>query len=279
MTFQPKRILCAVDLREPSKQIVEWAAALAGKLGGKVEFVHADWWEAPPYFFPGQIASLKEQAKENQEALRSKLAELTAGVEVPHEVNIVEGHPAAVILERAVASGAELIVMGSHGRTGFSRLRLGSVAEDMIHAAPCPVLVVRNAAARERVTVRNVVCPVNFTPLAKKTLEAAANIAAAFQAKLWVVHALESGGRAEVKREELCAWIPENVRGSCQLSEVIREGSAAEQLVLFAKEKRADLIVLGAQHQAFLEFTNIGTTTERVMRHSTSSVLVIPSGR
>jgi nucleotide-binding universal stress UspA family protein len=279
MSFQPKRILCAVDLREPSKEIARWGAEIASRLHGKVEFIHADWWEVPPYFFPGQIAALKEQAKENQEKLRAKLAELTSGLSVAHEVSVVEGHPGAIILERAAASGAELIVMGSHGRTGFSRLRLGSVAEDVVHSARCPVLVVRSGAVGAHGAVRNVVCPVNFTPLAKKTLEIAADFAAAFRARLWVVHALESLGGDTMKRDELCAWIPENVRGSCELSEAVREGSAAEQIVFFAQEKKADLIVLGAEHQTFLEFTTIGTTTERVMRHSTSSVLVIPSER
>jgi nucleotide-binding universal stress UspA family protein len=276
MKFGPKRILCAVDLREPSKRIVEWAEAIARAYGSRIELVYADWWEAPRYFTPGQIGQLEAQAMANREILLAQLRELGRGSGTAHEIKALEGEPAAAILERAQATGTELIVMGSHGRSGFSRLRLGSVAEDVIHEASCPILVVKSPENAEAVGARNVVCPVNFTHGARQTLEAAASVAAAFQAELWVVHALESGAKTEIKREELCAWIPESVRGNCKVNEVVREGNAAEQILLFAKEKRADLIVMEADHQPFLELTTIGTTTERVMRHSPSTVLVIP---
>lgn len=279
MTFEPKRILCAVDLREPSRQIIEWSRQMAQGYGATVELVYVDWWEAPRYFTPGQIASLTAQVEANRQTLMGRLNELGSAIGAPHEMNILQGDPGAAILERAAASGAGLVIMGSHGRTGFSRLRLGSVAEDVAREARCPVLVVRHAPRGNRDEPRNVICPVNFTALARKTLEAAASVAAALRARLWVVYSAEERSEAHGKREELCAWIPDELRGKCQLTEVVREGNAAEQIVLLAREKDADLIVLGAERQPFLEFTTIGSTTERVIRHSASSVLMIPSGK
>ena len=85
--------------------------------------------------------------------------------------------------------------------------------------------------------------------------------------------------QAEEVRQRLCDWVPQEVRGRCQISEVVGRGNPAEQIILMAREHSADLIVMGAQHRPFLEFTTLGTTTERVMRHSLASVLVIPTGK
>jgi nucleotide-binding universal stress UspA family protein len=68
------------------------------------------------------------------------------------------------------------------------------------------------------------------------------------------------------------------VRSHCDLVEVVGEGNAAEQILLTARKHAVDLIVLGAHHRSFLEFAILGSTTERVMRHADSAVLVVSGG-
>jgi nucleotide-binding universal stress UspA family protein len=75
---------------------------------------------------------------------------------------------------------------------------------------------------------------------------------------------------------ELCGFIPEQSRKRCSVREIVRSGEASEQVVLVAREERANLIVMGVEHRPFLEFTTIGTTTERVIRHSPCAVLTTP---
>jgi nucleotide-binding universal stress UspA family protein len=60
------------------------------------------------------------------------------------EHRLLEGDPATVIAETAAETGADLVVMGTHGRTGLTRFVMGSVAEDVLRKAPCPVLTVRD---------------------------------------------------------------------------------------------------------------------------------------
>lgn len=282
--FAPKRILAPVDLSPASRKTLGWAGLLARAWSAELEVLYADWWEPPRYFTESQIAELTRQALEHRRSVHRELEALvreSAGAGLPHAVTVVEGRPAPAILERAEAHAADLIVIGSHGRTGLARFRLGSVAEEVTREAGRPVLVVNVFEAGEAPPqVRSVLCPVNFTPLARQSLEVAAEVAARLGAKLSVVHAVEAEEPdLAAARRELCAWVPDAVRGRCAVIETVRRGNAAEQILLMAREQRADLIVIGAERRPLLEWTTLGTTTERVMRHGVAPVLVVPGSK
>jgi universal stress protein A len=280
--LKPKNILCPVDLSSVSDVILKWAALFARTFGASLEILYADWWEPPRYFTEKQIEQLSLQEKEGEKALRGELEALVKsaiGDIAQYDINVVEGHPAERILDRAKELASGLIVMGSHGRTGMARLRLGSVAEDVVRASACPVLIVKAVKDAGRVpAIKNILCPVDFSSLSQQCLELSSEFASAFNARLWVVHATdhEEIVRGDVQRL-ICDWVPKEVRGRCEVSEVVREGNADEQILLAAREHSADLIVMGSQHRPFLEFTTLGTTTERAMRHSLASLLVIPA--
>ena len=89
------------------------------------------------------LSALVEQEKVMQKEAEAKLGEVLGRLDVPGEVKVLSGSPAPTILEHAEASNAELLVVGTHGRTGLRRLLLGSVAERVLRAAHLPVLVVR----------------------------------------------------------------------------------------------------------------------------------------
>ncbi|MEJ2007669.1 MAG: universal stress protein [Acidobacteriota bacterium] len=280
--LKPNNILCPVDLSPVSDGTLRWAGLFARTFNTRVEVVYADWWEPPRYFTEAQIQALARQEQAGEKALQSELSELArATLEnvAPYNVAVVEGHPTEQILERARKLMTGLIVMGSHGRTGMARLRLGSVAEDVVRRSVCPVLIVKSAKDPGRLPgIENILCPVNFTSLSQQCLEISSELAKAFGARLWVVHATDGEEmNLDEVHKRICEWVPQDVRGRCEVSEVVRQGNPAEQIVLMAREHSADLVVIGAQHRPFLEFTTLGTTTERVMRHSLASVLVVPT--
>jgi nucleotide-binding universal stress UspA family protein len=280
--LEPKNILCPLDLSPVSEGILKWAGLFARTFKAPLEVLYADWWEPPRYFTETQIQQLSRQEQEGERVLQHELesvAKAALGDLTPYNVSVVEGHPAERILARAKELLTGLIVMGSHGRTGMARLRLGSVAEDVVRASHCPVLIVKSAKEPGREpAIKNILCPINFTSLSQQSLEISSELASRFGAKLWVVHATD-GEEIELNEvhQRICDWVPQEVRGRCEVSEVVRRGDAAEQIILAAPEHSASLIVMGAQHRPFLEFTTLGTTTEKVMRHSLVSVLVIPA--
>jgi nucleotide-binding universal stress UspA family protein len=279
--FAPRHILCPIDLSPPSSTVLGYARLFAKTFHSKVEVLHADWLEWPPYFMPSQAEELAAQARKHRAAIGedlSRLAREALGPDIPYEIAIVEGHPVETILHLAAERQADLILMGSHGRSGIARLRLGSVAENVAREATTPTLIVRAASNQPAPPViARVLCPVSFTELGRRCVESSSETAAAFGATLYVLHVVEQASLdPEATREHLCRWIPEQVRKNCDLMEVVRRGDAAEQILVAAGERAADLIVLGTQHRPFLEFTTLGTTTERVVRHANSPVLVLP---
>ncbi len=281
--FAPKHILCPVDLSAASPLVLRWADLFARKYGAKIEILLAESPDYPAYFLPGQKDELARQAESRRAALQKQLERTvfeTLGRTASSEIRVVEGHPVQAILARMETNPPDLIVMGSHGRSGVARMRLGSVAETVVREARMPTLVVRSLGKRPAPTaVSRVLCPAKLTDHGQRCVDFSAAIAAKFGAQLVVVHSAEhEAANLDAVRKELCRLISADARQSCEVVEVVRQGSAAEQILLAAREHSVDLIVIAAQHQPFLEFTTLGTTAERIMRHADSAVLILPSG-
>lgn len=133
-----KTILHPTDFSQRSDYAFKVACTLASDYGANLVIMHV--MSAPVFFGDGVVVpGMTDLADE----LREKLKDL----EVPDErVDVVrrlaDGNPAAEILQVAQLSNADLIVMGTHGRSGLSRLLMGSVAEEVMRRATCPVLTV-----------------------------------------------------------------------------------------------------------------------------------------
>jgi len=190
---------------------------------------------------------------------------------------VEEGHPVQVVMSRLERYTPDLIVMGSHGHDGMARVLLGSVAENVTRVARCPMLIVRGAEPAGG-GLQRILCPVNLSDSAREYAQTAGILAAVLGAKLEFVLAVEE---ADVARDlaagQLHAWIPDGLRRMCEISETVLEGDAAERIVERSRSRGAELVVLGAEHRRFLEFTTLGRTTERVMRYSPCTVLLVPS--
>ena len=279
--FAPKRILAPIDLSAGSAKIVEWAGLFARAFGSSLEVFHADWVDAPPYFTAGQVAELAAQRAAHRHALEQMLTDLVSpilGPEIRWSTRISEGRPITEIEKRIDEAPPDLMALGSHGRSGAARVLLGSVAENVIRHSTSPLLIVPARFPKDRrPAVRSILCPVNFTDSARRCVEASAELASQFDATLQVVHSAEDRSTdLDEVRQRLCVWLPSSVRSRCSVTEIVREGDAAEQIIKAAKVHDSDLIALTAEHRPFLEWSTIGTTTVRVMRHSEIPVLMLP---
>ena len=138
----PKLILVPTDFSPHAEQALDYACALAGKLGATVHLVHAV--ASPPSALQVALTegSLENLVTEHRDALE-KLAESRRGAASFGPSTVEVGDPRDTIVATAQAIGADLIIMGTHGRRGLSRVVMGSVAEDVMRHAPCPVLTVR----------------------------------------------------------------------------------------------------------------------------------------
>lgn len=144
-----KRILVPVDFSPSSRLALDYALALAERFQASVDVLHC--WEVPAYLRPdltvwsGEVSvTLADHARrEAEKGMQEFLADAKSKGSLPVASRIVAGAPYATILAACDESGCDLVVMGTHGRTGLSHLVLGSVAEKVVRHAKCPVMTVR----------------------------------------------------------------------------------------------------------------------------------------
>lgn len=159
-----KKILCPLDFDDNSLAALDIAARLARNADGVVYVLHAVPMIIPPTGTPIYIDLYKEQEQVAREKLKEIGHKRLSGIK--HELLVYTGEPPASILGTQRRLGADVIVMATHGRKGFSRIVLGSVAEIVMREALCPVLTIRNtnAADRRRVSGWMTTNPTTVTP-------------------------------------------------------------------------------------------------------------------
>jgi len=155
--MQPKvrKILVPLDFSPASDYALTYAKALAADFGASLHVLHViedrlmtgPW---PVEVYLGEMPRLREGLIKDAESRMQECLKAieTSGIQATGEVLI--GGPFQTIVELAGTAGVDLIVMGTHGRTGITHLLIGSVAERVVRHAPCPVLVVRERASAER---------------------------------------------------------------------------------------------------------------------------------
>lgn len=145
-----RRILVPTDFSECSHRALEYAELLAERFGSTIDLIYV--WEVPPYIPPESMVgvpghdtqTLLQVAHQNaeQEMQRFTRELKERGVKIGRAL-LDSGDPGRTIVEVADDEGYDLIIAGTHGRTGFSHLIMGSVAEKIVRHSRCPVLTVR----------------------------------------------------------------------------------------------------------------------------------------
>jgi nucleotide-binding universal stress UspA family protein len=144
-----KHILVPTDFGDAANRALDFALSLATKFESTVTLLHAFTVPAVGYGYPeGLLWPIDEMAKAAKTELEGVLAKAKERYAKVDGV-LVSGEPWQQILETAKRCGADLIVMGTHGRRGFSRVLLGSVAEKVVRLSPVPVLTVSSVEAQQ----------------------------------------------------------------------------------------------------------------------------------
>ena len=275
------RILVPTDMSDFASLALRYGAMFRDRIGAALTVMFADEVHVPADLFEVPIGYYLDNAPLSRERLQARLDEYAKGlIGGPYETAIVQDSPSRAIVRMARSTRADLIIMGTHGRTGIRRAVLGSVTENVLRETEVPVLTVtpNRMQSRTEPAIRRILCPVNFTHIARVALEHACNAAEAFDAELNVIYVVEGIDAAQADRVEIAfeQWVDPQVRDRCRFSRlVVQDGNPAERVLAAARSSSADLIVVGAQHRFFSDATVIGTTTERVTRFAGCPVLTV----
>ena len=188
-------ILCPIDLSEASAHAIEQAAVIAGWYHAKVTVLHVHVPRPSLALDPYGVSAPPEPGSEEmvrvQEAAhRAAAPAIDAKLDV--EVVVEVGDPTAAILARAGRIGSGMLVMGTHGASGFQHLVLGSVTEKVLRKARCPVLTVpprMHVAAA--LPFQRILCPIDFSDSSLSALEWAWSLAQESGATVTLLHVIE----------------------------------------------------------------------------------------
>jgi nucleotide-binding universal stress UspA family protein len=280
-SFDITKVLAPTDLSQSTIPALRYARLLADRFAANLTILYSD-----PLIYPIDVVGPSVfivPAPEQEARLRSEVEQYAAPVTGtrPYDVRITTGRPIPAILQFAKEQSTDLIVVGTHRQHGWRRAILGSVSDGVLYGSQCPVLTVANddrPLPAHVDTIKTILCPINFTDVARESLRAAARLAKVFGADLLVVHVIEPGESTDVRADErgVQRWISPEVEGTCTYRELIMRGSAAERVLDCAEDAGAGLIVVGAQHKHFRNATVIGTTADRLIRFASCPVFVVP---
>ena len=276
-----KHILCPIDFSVESDTALLYAEYLANKFGARVTVIHAERFEVPLEFTSAQIDGLVAEMKKLKKDVTHHLRSY---VESRHPLlganyKVIENSAVEAILDEIETQHIDFVVMGTTGKSGIKRFTIGSVADGVTREAKIPVLIIgdKSHGPLEEPKLERILVPVNYTKPIVDSLKTASCFAQITGAELLITHIVETDDYDEnTAKEQLCKWVPEQTQEKCHYDTAVRKGNAAEQIIQLAADEHADMVVIAAVHRPFLETTIIGTTSERVMRHASCPVLVVP---
>lgn len=295
-----KNLLVGTDFSPIADHALDRAIAFAARDGAKLTLVYAEPdFAVTPAMGTVESAAILEwnqtqerQREEDHEGLAERCERArSAGVEATSIVR--KGHADDVIPEVAGEIGADLVVIGTHGRTGIRRFLLGSVAEKIVRRAPCSVLVSRGETG-PRPEFRKVLVATDFSPAADKALRQAIALSAArgevelahvwqYPPGTWGLDMLAEKTEAMTTlrdaltagaRQRADALLEQHAGSGRALRFELLHGPAASVLTSRAESTGADLIAVGTHgYRGFKRFL-LGSVAEAVVRHAPCSVLV-----
>lgn len=295
-----KKILFPTDFSSCAGQALVPAIDLAEQYQAELHVLHAIVLHG---YDPHNLSyNIKDLEEEIHQRIQSDAAERLANVAQNHcedTVKIVtaceRGISASnIIVEYASKNDIDLVVLGTHGRRGPAHLLFGSVAEEVVRTASCPVLTVRERKKPKPVTeTERILVPVDYSKFSKQALTYGKHLAASFDATLQLLHVIElnfhpayySVGKTSLfeidsdlrdrSHDKLMELAQEAAGPEVDVEPYVIEGRANSDIVKFATENDSDLIVIPTHGLTGLSRFLIGSVTQKVVRRAPCPVFVV----
>lgn len=282
-----RSIVFATDFSPFSEAALPYAIAIARQYGGRVLATHVAppsvYSEAPPERWSTAQRDDAERDHRRIDRLESELGTL------PHQILMRVGDVWEVLRNLIKEEDVDLVVLGTHGRTGLKKLMIGSVAEEIFRQAQCPVMTIgphierRDAA---EIKFKNILFATDFSLASVAGLRYALSLAEENQATISLLHCIETpsvgsvdlDSNASFVLKELEQLVPNEAAFWCKPKCFVEYGGHAEAIVTFAKAHDVDLIVMGVR--AASGDPEISThlakrTAHKVVAHASCPVLTV----
>jgi len=282
-----KTILYLTDFSRPSEAALPFVISMARNYGSIVHVLHI----LTPPVLTYTTPELREQAiAADEELAQSEMQKVEAQIStVPHETSLEWGSSVWPSVQKALEqSPADMIILGTHGRTGAQKFLLGSVAEEIFRRSPVPVLTIGpgvSGGVHKNGQFRAVLLATDFGPESATAANYAISLAEENQARLILVHVVRgarqgAGSSQAVSAAEVMHQLHEIVSPEaelwCRPEPIVEYGDPAKRILHAAKTRDADLIVLGIHSATHLRDEGAHLecpTAHKVVAHSPCPVL------
>jgi nucleotide-binding universal stress UspA family protein len=254
-----KNILYLTNFSEPSEAALPFAIEIARAYGASVYGLHVLVPSSVVYMTPESPASAIEW---QEEAAQNEMQRVDAQLMgLPHETIVERGTELWPTLDQAIREHSiDLIILGTHGRTGVQKLLLGSAAEEVFRRSPVPVITIGpevRGGVHNDARFRRVLFPTDFTSESLAAEPYALSLGEENQARLILLHVIRRTGQRRVDLDgelsaaealhQLYELVPKEVEQWCRPEAIVEYGEPADRILQTAKERGADLIVLGVR--------------------------------
>ena len=249
-----KNILFATDFEVLASRALQFAVALAHRYNAKLYAAHVIPQTAYAYAHPESMDRILKEANDYAAYELDQIIGPLKHRGCSCEALLADGDPAEEITALAESHEADLIVVGTGSRGGLGKLLLGSVAEEIIREAPCPVLTIGpHVRTDPYASFQSIVCAADFSPGSARAAGLALLLAQEYNAHLTLVHVVEGMLKdaphlaIELTERRLRQLLPPETELQHEAETLVEIGPVAERILSIAKDLSADLIAMGAR--------------------------------
>lgn len=281
-----RKILCPIDFSDFSALALRYAAAMARENNAQLVVYHS-------------IPDLVQMLSHLESTYIGMIDELTSGAAsrlekfvrlvVPLDQKVLErieiGNPADGIVNLAKEGDIDLIVMGTHGHTGYERLFPGSVTNKVLHKSPVTALVVCKQThhfvkdnPELPVEIKRILCPVDFVARNLEIVSTALSVARQYRSRLYLLHVIED---TRLRKEEIITSLRRLVNSEkeqgCDVQILVKKGEPASVITTLIDQEEIDLLVMGHHARKPIEELFLGSVAKKMVTDSQCPVLVVHS--
>lgn len=279
-------ILFATDFSAAAARAIPYAKMIAKHYDASMVALHVASPMVSPMVQPAAWPAVLEAEKAQQEERRQSLRDEFAGI--PTQALVEEGDILSNLNSAIHQNHVDLVVIGTHGRTGLGKFVLGSVAEEIFRTVTCPVLTVGpHAGGVKGAQFREILFAADLSPESQVAAAHAVSLAQEFQSRLIMLHVIEDPKPGDLVSEAdltassenlLRKYLPEGAELWCKPEYIVAHGDKAKMILEIARQRESDLIVLGVRPESGVPGSSTHlpiATAHKVVTHAHCPVLTV----